>query len=53
MDITFSLQNILYSDLVFLAKDILNCGCSKPTVSKRRSLIPSESKSSTLHIQKV
>ena len=53
MDITFSLQNIMYSDLLFLAKDILNCGCSKPTVSKRRSLIPSESKSSTLHIQKV
>ena len=53
MDITFSLQNILYSDLLFLAEDILNCGYSKPTVSKRRSLIPSESKSSTLHIQKV
>ena len=51
MDITFSLQNVLYSDLVFLAEDILNCGYSKPTVSKRRSLIPSESKS-TLHIQK-
>ena len=48
----FSLQNVLYSDLVFLAEDILKCGCSKPTVSKRRSLIPSESTSSTLHIQK-
>ena len=37
---TFSLQNVLYSDLVFLAEDILNCGYGKPTVSKRRSLIP-------------
>ena len=48
----FSLQNGLCSDLAFLAEDILNCGYSKPTVSKRCSLIPLESKSPTLHIQK-
>ena len=51
-DITFSLQNVLCSDLVFLGEDVLNCGYSKPTVSKRCSLIPLESKSPTLHIHK-
>ena len=45
-------QNVLCSDLVFLEEGVLNCGYSKPTVSKMCSLIPIESKSPTLQIQK-
>ena len=49
---TINLQNVLCSDRVFLAADILKCGSSKHTVSKSCPLIPLENKSPTLHIQK-
>ena len=49
---TFSLQNVLCSDLVFLAEDILNCGYSKPNVSKMCYSIPLEITLSALRIQK-